>query len=605
MRKISCLVFMTLLSLTAVAQNFIQVEDDENNTVFYMDDNSNISHDLSDKMIITTGGKSWEYDVSKVKDIGIGITKPGIYEITQEELGEWEAGWLLSTGYYALYKANLYDNTSYVYINELCSEDGGWLFLLDENNEVSFIASSRGVLHFEKVDGKECLIWKDTNGLIVACEEIDDVVCKANQRLNGNKLYSAYLLPFDLMLRAAEKGSTIYGLGDIGTNFLGGDWARATYGVVSTAASIIAGCAFGPIASLAVAGAFYALEKTLIYVKDISVELVLGDVSAEIVDVERDGFKSCSVWLILKDRESIPKKLGSPERQKVQVGLYLRKDFSTVNEMYHSLEAEFYDVDEYELGVVSIHIEDLEIDRDYYVVPVLMPYEKFKNSDKLYRCKELARYGDAKKIHLTKPSGSVKVVENVELQTAEAICEYKDIWPEVKCGVRVKENSLFFGKEVGAFWGESENGNQRISLNNLNGDTSYSCEAMVSYDEEEDYSDGYTFTTKFPDISGTWNCSDGSGASYQIIISNDYAVWTLPDMYSGGIVTKGPDGRVDFTIVKRHTETVMGTGTWDTWNFYGTVNDRNHPTAIQGNVNNALGTPTISHNYEYEFTMSR
>lgn len=602
MRKISCLVFMTLLSLTAVAQNFIQVEDDENNTVFYMDDNSNISHDLSDKMIITTGGKSWEYDVSKVKDIGIGITKPGIYEITQEELGEWEAGWLLSTGYYALYKANLYDNTSYVYINELCSEDGGWLFLLDENNEVSSVTSANGVLCLKEDNGKQCLVWVETDGVIVSYEVLTEVSDNANQRLYKSRLYGAPWNVFNAFVESLNKVATWYGYYEIARSFLGGDWEKMWYGIGSSIAGAVIGSLVGPAGLIAAAG-FYGLDRARENLDKYSEQVLLGKSDARIEKIERVGFKSCNVFVKISELDSRPYSKVYGVQQNVCVGLYLRENLATVNEKYHSLESDFYHIDDN--GLVEIPINGLEIDKYYYIVPVLIPYKYYAYTDEISWFRSYAKYGEVRTIHLSKPAGTVKVVENVELQTAEAVCEYNDIWPEVKCGVRVKENSLFFGKEVGAFWGESENGEQRISLENLNGDTSYSCEAIVSYDEEEDYSNGYSFTTKFPDISGTWNCNDGSGASYQIIISNDYAVWTLPDMYSGGIVTKGPDGRVDFTIVKRHTETVMGTGTWDTWNFYGTVNDRNHPTAIQGNVNNALGTPTISHNYEYEFTMSR
>ena len=220
----------------------------------------------------------------------------------------------------------------------------------------------------------------------------------------------------------------------------------------------------------------------------------------------------------------------------------------------------------------------------------------------------LVRYGEDRSFSIPTPSASTGDVEETTDHSAVVACSFSNVPSSASCGVEIYE-------------GEDDSPAQKVSasrdaksvtISGLEAATTYSYRAYVSYQGHTYYGSTEEFTTDLPDVSGTWSCKEkhykNDGTPYYIT----YSV-TLHD---DGTVTLSTDEWFMYSSWGRSAEGLsvrwgcyIGNGS--SWNDWGTdlsikFDDPSHPTSGKGSVNEwAVSSVGGSSNHYYELEMSK
>lgn len=144
-----------------------------------------------------------------------------------------------------------------------------------------------------------------------------------------------------------------------------------------------------------------------------------------------------------------------------------------------------------------------------------------------------------------------------------------------------------------------------VTLNNLNCLTSYRYQAYVEHDGVKHYGEVKYFSTLPPDMDGTWQCEEGDGTSYTVTIQGTQCTWS-GEMAEPGSLTWHSRGNLEISILMSWRPESMGG--YSTINFEGSVDDKNHPNTITGEVEYHSGAMNTGYDYllkNTSFTMTR
>lgn len=104
------------------------------------------------------------------------------------------------------------------------------------------------------------------------------------------------------------------------------------------------------------------------------------------------------------------------------------------------------------------------------------------------------------------PSGQILSIQNEDITTSSAIlkCKFSNVENGVTCGIIVKGEDGS-NKSISASNIESE---QNVTVSGLKPATTYSCTPYVRLGTYYKEGNSLSFTTKLPDVTGTWNCRE-------------------------------------------------------------------------------------------------
>lgn len=175
--------------------------------------------------------------------------------------------------------------------------------------------------------------------------------------------------------------------------------------------------------------------------------------------------------------------------------------------------------------------------------------------------------------------------EDVKDRTATVKCSFSNVPNGATCGVQYGSD----GSSSIATTSSSD-GEKTVNLTGLKPATTYSYRAFIQYEGQNYYGETLSFTTDFPDISGTWNCKEThyrpSGTeyytTYTITLGEDGTVQTTA---TASEILKSSwslstDGEVNISIVDIATQTTNSGVEWK-----GNVDSMENPTKITGYTN--------------------
>ena len=139
----------------------------------------------------------------------------------------------------------------------------------------------------------------------------------------------------------------------------------------------------------------------------------------------------------------------------------------------------------------------------------------------------------------TAPSGTLISVYNERITTTSAVikCKFSNVENGVECGIIVNGEDGA-RRTVSA---SSIEGLQDVSISGLKPATTYTCTSYVRFGSYYYEGNSLSFTTKLPDVTGTWNCSEKHYKTngeeyyqtYSVTLHEDGTVTTtLYDSYS-------------------------------------------------------------------------
>jgi len=143
-------------------------------------------------------------------------------------------------------------------------------------------------------------------------------------------------------------------------------------------------------------------------------------------------------------------------------------------------------------------------------------------------------------------------------------------------------------------------GNFSATLQDIDCLTNYYYKAYVETDGVKVFGDIAAFESAPPSIDGAWQVSQGDGESFTVHFSNGVCTWSKT-MEKNGSYNFVPNAGIEFGVFESWW---LGFGTnWVVYNFSGTLNNKNHPTSISGNVVRNEGNEFSSHDtYKTTFT---
>ena len=205
------------------------------------------------------------------------------------------------------------------------------------------------------------------------------------------------------------------------------------------------------------------------------------------------------------------------------------------------------------------------------------------------------------------PSAHTGEVSNIEAHSAEISCTYYNVPDGATCGVEYTWDGGT-GRQTAQ---SSKDGEKFIRMSSLKPNTEYSCRAYVEFEGTPIYAENTTtFTTKLPDISGEWNCTE---THYDRTGNPTYKTYTITLEKEGGVklsdnnniissfYSLSETGEVSISITDIATQTTNSGMDWS-----GQVDDINDPQKITGSVSrwnfNQIG---FFQGESYDFEMTR
>ena len=185
------------------------------------------------------------------------------------------------------------------------------------------------------------------------------------------------------------------------------------------------------------------------------------------------------------------------------------------------------------------------------------------------------------------PSATTIGKESVEERSAVVKCSFSNIPEGAICGVQYGRDGSY-----NVAIASSSDGETTVNLTGLKPGTDYSYRAFIQYEGENYYGETLVLTTAFPDISGTWSCTEEyyphswsttpSYETYSLTLYKDGSASCskYENIESGTWGFQG-DGTVVVSIITIATQTVTSGVEWS-----GKIEDMENPTRIKGGTHN-------------------
>ena len=234
-------------------------------------------------------------------------------------------------------------------------------------------------------------------------------------------------------------------------------------------------------------------------------------------------------------------------------------------------------------GEYSFSVGGIELDESYWVYPFLIS----KSRDPLWigfigkMAGPLVRYGKAVSYKTPQPSGQLVKIEQEKRNSAVVRCQYTNVESGVECGIIIVDDE---GKSQTQTVTTTED-EQVITISGLYPLTEYTCTSYVRFTKNngEVFNKGnsLTFRTLPPDISGTWNCQEGTD-SYTLTLKQDgSATCSLYDDIATGSWSISDKGVVTVGIMTIATNTFNSGVRWT-----GPLDNVKNPQKIVGSTYN-------------------
>lgn len=364
-------------------------------------------------------------DLPEVNDSTLTETLFGYYQIPANELNGWDEGIITSDKHYLVIKADTAINGYVCYMNDSVNSNMGLAAYFDEKFNVTKMIFDEGVLSVEYnyTEKNAYVSFIDSKGNLVSdllVELMDSALSHKGPNTRSEE---------NLIQRGTNGLIKGYGyLGKLGTlgSLVSGDWGAAFDGLaVDVAAGTIGGIVAGlpgAIAGVVISEIFNTLKKQGEMYDKMGEEIRLGSSDAQIIETKRTGIYTYQVTVGVTGLASRNPLLG------VNVGLFMRENFSTVNDKYKTDETEMIPIGND--GTVTFTVEVEKANGIYHVVPVLLPYRQFQNGT-YTEMRGYIRYGNVVrlngeifKIHNIKP-GKCAVSNNYKFNvevSASILC---------------------------------------------------------------------------------------------------------------------------------------------------------------------------------------
>ncbi len=339
----------------------------------------------------------------EVKDTIPLLPQAGYYLIPEEQLDGWDEGIITSDKHYFVIKADTAINGYVCYMNDSVNSNMGLAAYLDEKFNVTKMIFDEGVLSVEYnyTEKNAYVSFIDSKGNLLS----DKLVELTDGTLSRNGLFTRS--GENLILSGADGLIKGYGyLDNLGTlgNLVSGDWGTAFNGLAvdvaaGTMGGIVAGLP-GAIAGVVIGELFNTLKKQGEKYDKMGEDIRLGSSTAQIIETKRTGIYTYQVKVGVTGLASRNPKLG------VKVGLFMRENFSTVNDKYQTDATEMISIGND--GTVTFTVEVEKANGIYYIVPVLLPYRQFSNGA-YTEMRGYIRYGDVARME-----GDVFEIHNIK-----------------------------------------------------------------------------------------------------------------------------------------------------------------------------------------------
>ena len=257
-------------------------------------------------------------------------------------------------------------------MNDSVNSTMGVAAYLDAECNLTKLIFTEGVFNIQYDDSlnQAYISFADSTGGIVA-EEVIDLPSQSNTR-SFMLTRSAASTIGDIIEGIIDGKGKIDKLGTLG-DFVSGDWENAFTDLGIDAAAGLIG---GVVAGLPGAIAGFAIGEMINYLRDqgdksdeMGVQLLLGDANVQIYDVKRTGIYTYKVKVVAS------RLFTSNQNVSFRIGLYVRENFNTVNEKYHSIATERYSVAGD--GTIEFDLKTTNANGTYFAVPVLFPYRQY------------------------------------------------------------------------------------------------------------------------------------------------------------------------------------------------------------------------------------
>ena len=230
-----------------------------------------------------------------------------------------------------------------------------------------------------------------------------------------------------------------------------------------------------------------------------------------------------------------------------------------------------------------LSVGDIDLDETYLCVPFLIRkdrYSMWKGFLGEY-VGPMVRYGKTVSYKTPCPSGKLVNIEQIKRNSAVVRCQYTNVESGVECGIIIVDDE---GKSRTQTVATTED-EQVITISGLEPLTEYTCTSYVRFTkingEVFDKGNSLTFKTLPPDISGTWNCQEGTD-SYTLTLKQDgSATCSLYDDIATGSWSINDKGVVTVGIMTIATNTFNSGVRWT-----GPVDNVKNPKMIVGSTYN-------------------
>ena len=340
-----------------------------------------------------------ENEIEELKDIVPVIPEDsteyvakGYYEIPKEYIKDWDTGILTTDKHYFLVRKDSASNGYECYMNDSINSTKGVAMYLDAENKLTRMIFAEGMFDIEYNDSlnQAYICYVDSAGGLVA-EKVIDLPTEPNSRSLMLTRSSASTIG-DIVEGVIDGKGYIDNLGTLG-DFVSGDWENAFTSLGIDAAGGLIGAAVGGVPG-AIVG--FAIGEMINYLRDqgekldeMNVQLLLGDSNVQIYEVKRTGIYTYKVKVVASRLFTANKNVS------FRMGLYIRENFNTVNDRYHTFATETYVIADD--GAREFTVNVTNANGTYFAVPVLIPYRQYSTGT-ITELPGFKRYGGVVKL---------------------------------------------------------------------------------------------------------------------------------------------------------------------------------------------------------------
>ena len=338
-----------------------------------------------------------EKEIEELKDIvpvvpvdSTEYVAKGYYEIPKEYIKDWDTGILTTDKHYFLVRKDSASNGYECYMNDSVNSTKGVAIYLDAECKLTKMIFTEGMFGVEYNDSlnQAYICYIDSTGVVA--EDVIDLPTEPNSRSLMLTRSSASTIG-DIVEGVIDGKGYIDQLGTLG-DFVSGDWDNAFTSLGIDAMGILIGAAVGGVPGTIVG---FAIGEMINYLRDqgekldeMNVQLLLGDSNAQIYEVKRTGIYTYKVV--------VASRLFTSNRNvSFRIGLYIRENFNTVNDKYHTFATETYEIAGD--GAREFTVNVTNANGTYFAVPVLIPYRQYSTGT-ITELPGFKRYGGVVKL---------------------------------------------------------------------------------------------------------------------------------------------------------------------------------------------------------------